>query len=1569
MKKYKKILIRTLCVTVGLMALFVNVRPLLVSANPTVNSDHVYLSDLKWESAVSGWKDQRALKVDQNEPGKLISLLVEGKQKFFLHGVFAHATSTVIYDISEYTKKGFDTFAAYIGVDTYASSNGNGVKFEISVSNDKSNWTELKTTGIMKGDTNAEKISLTISNYKYLKLYAYDCGNQSSDHSVYADAIIYNSSTYSPRLDATVDFVKDVSVYDAELKNHSATDILKDSNLELKLLQRTLVSRVGYQILQAYATDSQENEETLKWLFNDKNVLKKYITGGEPLGNYISSFNVLSKLYHTYKADLSSEHKDVFLTMMLAISLTHSNTVALWVSGENGEPVTSDPVARYAAFKKLYTKTGLPDNYQPTFDIQTFEALTVEEMRWVVDSRLSDEEIPWLNWYSSRIQKEGETTKYDGRNQDHTPRNPYTYIQYADGWSYHDKEYYKEGTTYCGMNYLNKNQTGYSRGLSCEQEYQLSKWGVGTTSTAKPRLWIIWEEDGVCGAISKTGENLEGSYGNPSAVTRQPGHAAYLVMSKKKNEDGTFTTKWSIGNDVSGWAKSSGTEKGERLPLNWGTTTNDYASYYNGSYVILAQRAIDHFSDYEKALEYKLIADIYENDLAKQRELYRAIVGTQDANNNKAINTGGIQYYNFDGWYGLVQTYLKDGNMTSHDYYKLAYEIMANFKEFPLAMHDLLNLIEKKITDSRESMLETSAYQNVLKELSTTPNDSTVYLQGQAVRQVAQYLLGLEEEQPISFSFDGANANKIVLSTAQPFEYSLNYSYNTESQKVSGDWTTVSTGTSIDLTSQLHQINSTNDIVVHILGDQDKAPNSDSITIIDIQENQIPSGLYANELENKLIGWSDTMEWTLTDPNTTTGWTKFKDALPDLSGLKTVFVRDGAHGNILASDYVEFTFEADPALDPTKVYIPNSRLSATASSRQNNGEHENKALDGNANTMWHTYWDGSDKELWINIKIEGGAKLSKIEYMPRQDNSSNGRITKALIQTSIDGENWTTVGNDVIWANDKSTKTFILETPTQANYVKIKALETADGTNYASAAMFNLYENKVPDTISVNDLSVSYMTSGFVYNGEEKKPIVTVKYQEKELILGEDYTIAYQNNINAGTAKIILTGLDIYDGTRELEFTIAKASSLEITPEKHMVATAQAKTVSDLVLPTNWVWEVPSTLLVSGKTITAKAIYNGSDKNNYENTEVVISITQEIGSHPVVKGNNEVEYDLANETTININDILTGITISDKEDGKIDITDIQKVKVTYDWEGDFPTHVGTYHIYILVTDSHGNQTDFTIQIILKDSQASQVDINDHFHIDIEADHLEYTGNAQTPNIVIKDSYGHILTKEVDYTLEFSNHIYAGIATVNIKGIGLYTGSKTLQFTILKASKPTIQPDATIAVSEATTTLADIHLPDGWQWIDENIELVEGENHIKLVFLGDENHERYETEIIVVKEIPIIPEQPEEPEEPPVSDTPEESSTPNPPQPSQDNSYVQSNSQSSTSNIDDDHSLIEESESKQIEEQPVNKEENKQPDQQATEIKKEHKIKWYYIVTPFAIISLMVGFIINRKNHI
>ncbi len=1427
---------------------------------------YIYLTDL-WDSnklltKESSWKDARALRINQNEPGDLISLNIEGQQKYFLNGLFAHARSTLIFDISEYTQKGFDTFSSYIGVDTYAKANGNGVQFTISASVDNKQWVVLEQpTTIFKGNTDAKEIIVPIEGYNYLKLYVSEINNNnSSDHAVYANAMLFDKDKYTPRTDTKVSWISDLNTYDEELKKYSDLTILSHDDLEMKLLQRTLVKRMGYQIIQAYATSDDANKvETLHWLFTDKERLKTYITGGEPLGNYVNSLNVLTKLYQSHKDDLVNDkytpkQREVFFKMMVAISLTHSGTVALWTTGANNTLVVSDPVKRYEAFKNLYVEENLPIKYEQTFAADTFESLTVEEMRWVVDARLSDEEIPWLNWYSSHL----ENTKYSGRNG----MDPYTYIWYDDSfdWRYTDPKYYEANSTYCSPDIKNKFVAGYERGASCNDIYKLDVWGIVSNTPTKPRLWAIWEEDGVCGAISKTGENLNNAYGKVAAVTRQPAHAAYLIQTKTKNEDGTYISTWSIGNDVRGWALSSGTEKGERLPLNWGTTTNDYASNYNGSYVILAQRALDDFASYQKALEYTFIADMYEEDLMKQREIYRQIVGialTQESTTVK--NEGGIQYFNLDGWYGLIQTYLKDDHMTSLDYYKLSYEIMANLDEFPLAMNDMLNLINAKLNDHHKFVID-SAYYKILTELSKVPNNSDKYLQGQAVRQVAQYLLGNKEEN-VKFSFSGENANKIVLATAQPFEYSLNYSYNPETKEVFGDWIQVTEGNMADLTNQLNQINATNDIVVHILGDGNREPTSNSVITINIEKGITPKNLYANDLENQVIGTTSNMEWQIISEDnksvSNNKWIKFQEKLPDLSKMATVLVRDGAHDTYLPSDYVALSFEEADEVDLTKVYVPISRLKVTASSRQNNNEHELKAIDGNANTYWHNLWSGADQDKWIQLEItdEDPISLSKIEYMPRQDSGTNGIFTKVKLEVSLTGEkdSWTTVDDNIIWAKDKSTKTYILDTPTLAKYVRLTAIESAG--NFASAAMINLFENTTT-RISVNDLAVSYVKSGFIYDGMAKEPEVTVRYNNQLLILNEDYKIEYLHNINAGMAQISLKGMGKYTGKKEFEFKIDKALQPLEVPAKEMFVDSSVTHLIYVPLPEDWWWEDYEFPLQPGKTVNVKAIYYGDDRNNYEITETMVAITQSKGNSPQVQiaDKAKLSFDIATEDAINYDYFKNLLIISDLEDDQKqkELTVTLNQELT-NWDGFTWNHIGTFCVGYTITDSDENKVDYTIVFTLFNSKIPSVEINEeNFAVDIKE--AIYNGSALTPKITIRDAYHHILTEDIDYEIvSYKNNINAGFASVTIKGIGLYSKEMTINFKIAKASVPSEKINDTMTVSYETSTLNDISLPVGWVWDNTSTKLQEGENKVKIIFVGDQNHERYEMEIVVVRE--------------------------------------------------------------------------------------------------------------------
>ena len=63
------------------------------------------------------------------------------------------------------------------------------------------------------------------------------------------------------------------------------------------------------------------------------------------------------------------------------------------------------------------------------------------------------------------------------------------------------------------------------------------------------------------------------------------------------------------------------------------------------------------------------------------------------------------------------------------------------------------------------------------------------------------------------------------------------------------------------------------------------------------------------------------------------------------------------------------------------------------------------------------------------------------------------------------------------------------------------------------------------------------------YTGSAIKPAVTVKYDGKTLVANTDYTLSYSNNMNAGTATVVITGKGDYEGSKTVHFTIAKAAT------------------------------------------------------------------------------------------------------------------------------------------------------------------------------------------------------------------------------------------------------------------------------------------------------------------------------------------------------------------------------------------------------------------------------------------
>lgn len=149
---------------------------------------------------------------------------------------------------------------------------------------------------------------------------------------------------------------------------------------------------------------------------------------------------------------------------------------------------------------------------------------------------------------------------------------------------------------------------------------------------------------------------------------------------------------------------------------------------------------------------------------------------------------------------------------------------------------------------------------------------------------------------------------------------------------------------------------------------------------------------------------------------------------------------------------------------------------------------------------------------------------------------------------------------------------------------------------------------------------VAVAGESFTYTGSPITPAVSVTLKNTQLVEGRDYTLAYTNHTNAGTATVTVTGIGNYIGTAKKTFVISKAKAPEISWPTASAITCGEK-VSDSLLSGGstqygtftWSDDVKDTIPTVG-TSSYKVVFTPSayTKNNYETittTEKGISLT------------------------------------------------------------------------------------------------------------------------------------------------------------------------------------------------------------------------------------------------------------------------------------------------------------------------------------------------------------------------
>jgi len=175
-------------------------------------------------------------------------------------------------------------------------------------------------------------------------------------------------------------------------------------------------------------------------------------------------------------------------------------------------------------------------------------------------------------------------------------------------------------------------------------------------------------------------------------------------------------------------------------------------------------------------------------------------------------------------------------------------------------------------------------------------------------------------------------------------------------------------------------------------------------------------------------------------------------------------------------------------------------------------------------------------------------------YEWKQNSSGTYDVVKAVASIT-----YTIVGAEISGLKDV---TYNGEPQTQDIKVTLGNTVLIEGTDYtvsykdntdAGIAMLTVtgikaYKDSVDVSFNINPASIKGATvklkrTTYTYTGKEKKPAITsVTLKDGTVLAATDYKFAYENNINAGTAKVYVKGIGNYTGTASAKFTIKQDS-------------------------------------------------------------------------------------------------------------------------------------------------------------------------------------------------------------------------------------------------------------------------------------------------------------------------------------------------------------------------------------------------------------------------------------------
>lgn len=149
------------------------------------------------------------------------------------------------------------------------------------------------------------------------------------------------------------------------------------------------------------------------------------------------------------------------------------------------------------------------------------------------------------------------------------------------------------------------------------------------------------------------------------------------------------------------------------------------------------------------------------------------------------------------------------------------------------------------------------------------------------------------------------------------------------------------------------------------------------------------------------------------------------------------------------------------------------------------------------------------------------------------------------------------------------------------------------------------------DTVELVATDVTLDQTHFEYTGEEIRPNVTVRVGEQLLTLDRDYTLEFKNNVEVGTAAVVVTGIATsgYTGTVEHPFYIDPKTSEEDRNDPITIVGTDVHIDGTEFVATGEAIEPGITVTVAGKELVSGEDYTLVYENNIQPGTGSVTVT------------------------------------------------------------------------------------------------------------------------------------------------------------------------------------------------------------------------------------------------------------------------------------------------------------------------------------------------------------------------